>query len=137
MPTRSEEVIAAKEAEVAGVTSTWVPPTETGLEHSAAIADSSAVAIGAGGAPDGGAVKRVFKSVGAFENEGTGDAAAPADNPPVMKVKPCCWRLSCTSCSSHMCYVRRDSNVGTPTKRLRNETTSNCGCSCGRTSANC
>ncbi len=87
MSTCSEEVIAAKENEVSDVTSKWVPPTETGLEHSAAIADSSAVAIGPGGASDGGgAVKRVFKSVGAFDKEGTGDATAPAENPPVMKV---------------------------------------------------
>jgi len=87
MPTCSEEVIAAKEAEVSGVTSTWVPPTESGLEHSAAIADSSAVAIGAGGASDSGAVKRVFKSVGAFDNEGTEDAPFPAEHQPVMKVR--------------------------------------------------
>eukprot|EP00752_Nemacystus_decipiens_P008983 g8020.t1 len=88
----SEEEIAAKEAEVAGVTSTWVPPTETGLEHSAAIADSAAVALGAGEVPAGTEVKRVFKAVGAFDNEvGAGDSAAPAapgdTPPPVLKVK--------------------------------------------------
>ena len=56
-----------------------MPPTETGLEHSAAIADSAAVAIGAGGAPGGAEVKRVFKAVGSFDNEaGANDSAAPA-----------------------------------------------------------
>lgn len=86
---RSEEEIAAKEAEVAGVTSTWVPPTETGLEHSAAIADSAAVALGAGGPPAGAEVKRVFKAVGSFGNEGATDSAGPApgDTPlPTLKV---------------------------------------------------
>eukprot|EP00903_Cladosiphon_okamuranus_P010040 g9520.t1 len=72
------EEIAAKEAEVSGVTSTWVPPTESGLEHSAAIADSAAVAIGAGGAPAGAEVKRVFKAVGEFDNEAAKDPPAAA-----------------------------------------------------------
>lgn len=82
----SEEVIAAKEAEVSGVTSTWVPPTETGLEHSAAIADSAAVAIGGGKATGGGGVERVFKSVGAFDEDKPA-AATPAEDSPVFKVK--------------------------------------------------
>ncbi|CAM9493476.1 unnamed protein product, partial [Scytosiphon promiscuus] len=82
----SEEVIAAKEAEVSGVTSTWVPPTETGLEHSAAIADSAAVAIGAGGATNSGGVERVFKAVGSFDKEKAEAHASPEDGP-VMKVK--------------------------------------------------
>ncbi|CAB1116179.1 unnamed protein product [Ectocarpus sp. CCAP 1310/34] len=82
----SEEVIAAKEAEVSGVTSTWVPPTETGLEHSSAIADSAAVAIGGGGAPGGGGVERVFKAVGSFDKDAE-DAAAAREGPPVLKVK--------------------------------------------------
>ncbi|CAM9903769.1 unnamed protein product [Ectocarpus sp. 6 AP-2014] len=82
----SEEVIAAKEAEVSGVTSTWVPPTETGLEHSSAIADSAAVAIGGGGAPGGGGVERVFKAVGSFDKDAE-DATAAGERAPVLKVK--------------------------------------------------
>lgn len=70
---------------MAGVTSTWVAPTETGLEHSAAIADSAAVAIGAGGASNGGGVERVFKAVGSFDKE-KAEAAALAEESPVMKV---------------------------------------------------
>ncbi|CAM9719376.1 unnamed protein product [Pylaiella littoralis] len=81
----SEEVIAAKEAEVAGVTSTWVPPTETGLEHSAAIADSAAVAIGGGKASGGGGVQRVFKSVGAFDGD-KNNVATPAEGTSTLKV---------------------------------------------------
>lgn len=86
--TRSEEIIAAKEAEIAGVTSTWVPPTQTGLQHSAAIADSAAVALGAGRAPAGGDVKRVFKAVGGFDNEKS-EGSPPgnrAEGAPVLKV---------------------------------------------------
>ncbi|CAM9256738.1 unnamed protein product [Hapterophycus canaliculatus] len=82
----SEEVIAAKEAEVSGVTSTWVAPTETGLEHSAAIADSAAVAIGGGAASGGGGVERVFKAVGSFDKDAA-VAGAVAEDGPVMKVK--------------------------------------------------
>lgn len=83
--TPSEEVIAAKEAEVSGVTSTWVPPTETGLEHSSAIADSTAVAIGGGGASGGGGVERVFKAVGSFDKDAEA-AAATGEHAPVLKV---------------------------------------------------
>lgn len=64
-----------------------MPPTETGLEHSAAIADSAAVAIGGGGAPDGTEVKRVFKAVGSFDNDDAqAAAAAPVGDAPVIKV---------------------------------------------------
>lgn len=71
---------------MSGVTSTWVPPTETGLEHSAAIADSSAVAIGPGGAAAGGGVERVFKAIGSFDKEIV-EGGAAAEDGPVMKVR--------------------------------------------------
>ncbi|CAM9883132.1 unnamed protein product, partial [Sphacelaria rigidula] len=47
-----EEAIAAKEQEIAAIK--WVAPTETGLEHSAAIADYRDVAVGGGGGPGAG-----------------------------------------------------------------------------------
>lgn len=70
---------------MAGVTSTWVPPTETGLEHSAAIADSAAVAIGGGKASGGGGVQRVFKSVGAFDGD-KNNVATLAEGTSTLKV---------------------------------------------------
>lgn len=98
---RSEEEIAAKEAEVSGVTSTWVAPTETGLEHSAAIADSAAVAIGPGGAAKGAGVQRVFKTVGSYGNEGAKDSAADApEAPPVVKVSRAYRYAGTTTCCS-------------------------------------
>ena len=69
----SDEEIAAKEAEISEIK--WVPPTETGLEHSSAIADSSAVALGEGGA-GAGSVARVYKTVGAYD----ADASAGQDS---------------------------------------------------------
>lgn len=63
-----------------------MPPTETGLEHSAAIADSAAVALGAGGAPNGTEVNRVFKAVGSFDNDAAKDSAAAPGDAPVTKV---------------------------------------------------
>lgn len=48
----SEEEIAAKENEISTIK--WVAPTETGLEHSDAIADYRDVAVGGGGAAGGG-----------------------------------------------------------------------------------
>lgn len=59
----SEEVIAEKEAEIAGVK--WVAPTKTGLEHSSAIAASDEVALGAG-RKRGGSVDRVYATVGGY-----------------------------------------------------------------------
>lgn len=62
-------------------------PTETGLEHSAAIADSAAVAIGGGQAAGGGGVERVFKAVGGFDDDDNKATVAMAEGaPPVMKV---------------------------------------------------
>lgn len=67
----SEEVIAAKEAEISATK--WVAPTETGLEHSSALADFKDVAIGkdGGGGKDGSTVQRVFNQVGIYDSAAT------------------------------------------------------------------
>lgn len=96
----SEEAIAAKEAEISGVK--WVAPTQTGLEHSAAIADCDDVALG-GGKSGQSSVKRVFSEVGKYDTpaqentsssaptgaaltSGAGGSAAGEENG-VLKVK--------------------------------------------------
>lgn len=80
----SEEVVAAKKAQLSSVASTWVAPTKTGLEHSAAIADSSAVAIGGGREPDGSGVQRFFEAVGCYDKDV--EELATINNAPIMKV---------------------------------------------------
>lgn len=75
----SEEVIAAKEAEISATK--WVAPTETGLEHSSALADFKDVAIGkdGGGGKDGSSVQRVFNQVGIYESAPTNPDSPPCD----------------------------------------------------------
>lgn len=82
---------------MSGVASAWVAPTETGLEHSAAIADSAAVAIGTGGAPNGTEVNRVFKAVGEFDRDVRRDSYAGLGEAPVIKVKAITDTGYCTS----------------------------------------
>ena len=67
----SEEIIAAKEAELSGTK--WVAPTVTGLEHSSALADFQDVAIGndKGGGKEGSTVKRIFNQVGTYDSAPT------------------------------------------------------------------
>ncbi|CAN0523977.1 unnamed protein product, partial [Ectocarpus sp. 12 AP-2014] len=75
----SERVVAAKEAEVSAIVSTWAPPPEPGLENSTTIiADSAAVELGSG-------VARVSKPVGGFDQDAAA-AAATAQEAPVWKV---------------------------------------------------
>ncbi|CAN0061826.1 unnamed protein product [Ectocarpus sp. 12 AP-2014] len=82
----SERVIAAKEAEVSAIVSTWAPPQEPGLENSTTIiADSAAVELGSGKAPCGSGVARVSKPVGGFDQDAAA-AAATAQEAPVWKV---------------------------------------------------
>lgn len=84
--TRSERVVAAKEAEVSAVVSMWEPPPEPGLENSSSIiADSAAVALGSGWAPHGSGVAREFKPVGGFDKDASA-AAATEEEAPVWKV---------------------------------------------------
>ncbi|CAM9571350.1 unnamed protein product [Ectocarpus sp. 13 AM-2016] len=84
----SERVIAAKEAEVSAIVSTWAPPPEPGLENSTTIiADSAAVELGSGKAPCGSGVARVSKPVGGFDHDAAA-AAATAQEAPV-------WKVSC------------------------------------------
>lgn len=73
----SEEVIAAKEAEISGIE--WVAPTVTGLEHSSAIADFNQVALGRDNAGEG--VARVFKGVGGFD-KAKENGVLPSDTSP-------------------------------------------------------
>lgn len=83
----SEEVIAAKRAEISGIA--WVAPTATGLDHSSAIADFQDVALGAGGRGES-KVKRTYKTVGAFDEDkqdvdrtdNSGDADPPSGHAP-------------------------------------------------------
>ncbi|CBN77421.1 hypothetical protein Esi_0059_0020 [Ectocarpus siliculosus] len=82
----SERVIAAKEAEVSAIVSTWAPPPEPGLENSTTIiADSAAVVLGSGKAPCGSGVARVSKLVGGFDQDAAA-AAATAQEAPGWKV---------------------------------------------------
>lgn len=84
--THSERVIAAKEAQVSAIVSTWEPPPEPGLENSTTIiADSAAVVLGSGKAPCGSGVARVSKPVGGFDQDAAA-AAATAQEAPVWKV---------------------------------------------------
>lgn len=75
----SEEVIAAKEAELSDTK--WVAPTETGLEHSSALADFKDVAIGkdGGSGKEGATVQRVFNQVGIYESAPTNPDSLPRD----------------------------------------------------------
>ncbi|CAM9740847.1 unnamed protein product, partial [Choristocarpus tenellus] len=68
----SEEVINAKKTEIEEVASTWIPPKESGLEHSDVIANHNEIALLQEGGADKRNLKvvRVMNKVGEYSNSG-------------------------------------------------------------------
>lgn len=89
----SEDVIAAKKAEIEHIK--WVAPDVSGLEHSSAIAECDAVALGSPGREKGNDAgpKRIFATVGAYKapeqpaSPTTGNAESRRDVQPFLKVR--------------------------------------------------